>query len=64
MYLPLCPSSVFLLFPFYWMMHGLVQADTRALRRQSNPFVFKSFTLENYAYLFREDRVYDLGRTP
>jgi multiple sugar transport system permease protein len=54
MYIPLALFLGFLLFPFYWMIMVSFKPTTELFDVQNNPFVFRSFTFENYAYLFRE----------
>lgn len=54
MYVPLAFFLVFLLFPFYWMITVSLKPTTELFDVQNNPFLIKTFTLENYAYLFRE----------
>jgi len=54
MYIPLSLFLVFLLFPFYWMAMVSFKPTTELFDLQNNPFLIKHFTLENYAYLFRE----------
>lgn len=54
MYIPLGLFLAFLLFPFYWMIMVSVKPTTELFDLQNNPFLVKTFTLENYTYLFRE----------
>lgn len=54
MYLPLSLFLAFLLFPFYWMILVSFKPTTELFDLQNNPFLIKTFTWENYTYLFRE----------
>ena len=54
MYIPLGAFLAFLLFPFYWMIMVSFKPTTELFNLENNPFVFRSFTLDNYTYLFRE----------
>ena len=54
MYIPLTLFLLFLLFPFYWMILVSLKPTTELFDLQNNPFLIKTFTLENYTYLFRE----------
>lgn len=54
LYLPLTGFSIFLLFPFAWMLIVSFKPDQDLLRTELNPFLLASFTLDHYTYLFRE----------
>ena len=54
MYLPLGLFLILLLFPFYWMLVVSLKPTTELFDVRNNPFWIKTFTLENYVYLFQE----------
>jgi multiple sugar transport system permease protein len=54
LYLPLCAFLLFLLFPFYWMLLVSLKHTNDLFDQSSNPFWFRSLTLENYWYLFEK----------
>jgi len=54
MYLPLGLFLAFLLFPFYWMILVSLKPTSELFDLSNNPFWSRTFTLENYTYLFRE----------
>lgn len=53
-YAPLAVYMVFLLFPFYWMTIVSLKPPNDLFELKYNPFWIQHFTMENYAYLFRE----------
>ncbi len=54
LYLPLTLYTVFLLFPFLWMLIVSLKPDRLMLDTRINPFFLVSVTLDNYLYLFQE----------
>jgi multiple sugar transport system permease protein len=54
LYLPLAFFTVFLLFPFLWMLIVSLKPDQDLLRTELNPFLLASVTLDHYRYLFEE----------
>src|SRR6478752_1540655 len=46
--------SIFLLFPFAWMLIVSLKPDQDLLRTNLNPFVLRNVTLSHYTYLFKE----------
>jgi len=54
MYLPLGLFLAFLLFPFYWMIMVSFKPTSELFNLENNPFLFQTFTLDNYTYLFNE----------
>jgi multiple sugar transport system permease protein len=54
LYLPLAGFLIFLMFPFVWMLDVSLKPTTELFDLQSNPFLIRNFTLENYQYLFQE----------
>jgi multiple sugar transport system permease protein len=54
LWLPLLLYSVFLLFPFAWMLIVSIKPDQVLLDTRINPFAIISPTLENYRYLLQE----------
>jgi multiple sugar transport system permease protein len=54
LWLPLLFYSVFLLFPFAWMLIVSLKPDNELLDLDANPFLLASATLDHYAYLFEE----------
>lgn len=53
-YLPLLFFSVFLLFPFAWMLIVSLKPDNALLDTRRNPFALAGLTLNNYTYLLQE----------
>jgi multiple sugar transport system permease protein len=51
---PLLLYSIFLLFPFAWMLIVSIKPDQLLLDTRINPFAIISPTLENYRYLLQE----------
>jgi multiple sugar transport system permease protein len=54
LWLPLLLYSIFLLFPFAWMLIVSIKPDQLLLDTRINPFAIISPTLENYRYLLQE----------
>ncbi len=54
LWLPLLLYSVFLLFPFAWMLIVSIKPDQVLLDTRLNPFAIVSPTLENYRFLLTE----------
>jgi multiple sugar transport system permease protein len=54
LWIPLLLYSVFLLFPFAWMLIVSIKPDQLLLDTRINPFAIISPTLENYRYLLQE----------
>ena len=54
LWIPLLLYSVFLLFPFAWMVIVSIKPDQLLLDTRINPFAIISPTLENYRYLLQE----------
>jgi multiple sugar transport system permease protein len=54
LWIPLLLYSVFLLFPFAWMLIVSIKPDQLLLDTRINPFAIVSPTLENYRFLLRE----------
>jgi multiple sugar transport system permease protein len=54
LWIPLLLYSVFLLFPFAWMLIVSIKPDQLLLDTRINPFAIVSPTLENYRYLLQE----------
>jgi multiple sugar transport system permease protein len=54
LYLPLAVYSVFLLFPFLWMLIVSLKPDRLMLDTRINPFFLVSVTFDNYLYLFQQ----------
>jgi multiple sugar transport system permease protein len=54
LWLPLALYSVFLLFPFVWMLIISLKPDDALLDTRINPFKLVNPTLDNYRYLFEE----------
>jgi multiple sugar transport system permease protein len=54
LWLPLLLYSVFLLFPFAWMLIVSIKPDQVLLDTRINPFAIVSPTLENYRFLIEE----------
>ena len=54
LWLPLVLFLSFLLFPFYWMTTVSFKPTTELFDVHNNPFLIKTFTLDNYTYLFQE----------
>jgi multiple sugar transport system permease protein len=54
LWLPLLLYSVFLLFPFAWMLIVSIKPDQVLLDTRINPFAIVSPTLENYRFLLTE----------
>jgi multiple sugar transport system permease protein len=54
LWIPLLLYSIFLLFPFAWMMIVSIKPDQLLLDTRINPFAIISPTLENYRYLLQE----------
>jgi multiple sugar transport system permease protein len=54
LWIPLLLYSVFLLFPFAWMLIVSIKPDQLLLDTRLNPFAIISPTLENYRYLLQE----------
>jgi multiple sugar transport system permease protein len=54
LWIPLLLYSVFLLFPFAWMLIVSIKPDQVLLDTRINPFAIISPTLENYRYLLQE----------
>ncbi|MDP9363028.1 MAG: carbohydrate ABC transporter permease [Chloroflexota bacterium] len=54
LWLPLLFYSIFLLFPFVWMLIVSLKPDNELLDTSANPFLLASATLDHYAYLFQE----------
>lgn len=53
-YLPLFLFLLFLLFPFYWMLIVSFKPSNDLFDLTLNPFGIRTFTIENYAYLFEK----------
>jgi multiple sugar transport system permease protein len=54
LWIPLLLYSIFLLFPFAWMLIVSIKPDQLLLDTRINPFAIISPTLENYRYLLQE----------
>jgi multiple sugar transport system permease protein len=54
LWIPLLLYSIFLLFPFAWMVIVSIKPDQLLLDTRINPFAIISPTLENYRYLLQE----------
>ncbi|MCD6072516.1 MAG: inner rane transporter permease protein ycjP [Microvirga sp.] len=54
LWIPLLLYSVFLLFPFAWMLIVSIKPDQLLLDTRINPFAIVSPTLENYRFLLQE----------
>src|SRR5699024_2224863 len=54
LYLPLTFFTVFLLFPFYWMLIVSLKPNADLLDTAKNPFLLTSVTLDHYSYLFTD----------
>jgi multiple sugar transport system permease protein len=54
LWIPLLLYSVFLLFPFAWMLIVSIKPDQLLLDTRINPFAIISPTLENYRFLLQE----------
>ncbi len=54
LYIPLALFLTFLMFPFAWMLDVSLKPTKELFDMQVNPFVIKTFTLENYTYLFEQ----------
>ena len=54
LWIPLLLYSVFLLFPFAWMLIVSIKPDQLLLDTRINPFAIISPTIENYRYLLQE----------
>jgi multiple sugar transport system permease protein len=54
LWIPLLLYSVFLLFPFAWMLIVSIKPDQLLLDTRLNPFAIINPTLENYRYLLQE----------
>ena len=54
LWIPLLLYSVFLLFPFAWMLIVSIKPDQLLLDTRINPFAIISPTLENYRYLLQD----------
>jgi multiple sugar transport system permease protein len=54
LWVPLLLYSIFLLFPFAWMLIVSIKPDQLLLDTRINPFAIISPTLENYRYLLQE----------
>lgn len=54
LYLPLAGFLIFLMFPFVWMLDVSFKPTHDLFDLSVNPFLIKTFTLENYAYLFQQ----------
>jgi multiple sugar transport system permease protein len=54
LWIPLLFYSIFLLFPFAWMLIVSIKPDQLLLDTRVNPFAIISPTLENYRYLLQE----------
>ena len=54
LWLPLAGYSVFLLFPFAWMLIVSLKPDAALLDTRVNPFALPHPTLKNYAYLLSQ----------
>lgn len=54
LYLPLVLYSIFLLFPFYWMLVVSLRPNSDTIDMSSNPFLLTSVTLRHYVELIRD----------
>jgi multiple sugar transport system permease protein len=54
LWIPLLLYSIFLLFPFAWMLIVSIKPDQLLLDTRINPFAIISPTLDNYRYLLQE----------
>lgn len=54
LYIPLALFLIFLMFPFVWMLDVSLKPTKELFDLQVNPFAIKTFTLENYSYLFEQ----------
>ncbi len=54
LYIPLALFLIFLMFPFVWMLDVSFKPTQELFDLQVNPFIIKTFTLDNYLYLFQQ----------
>lgn len=54
LYVSVVTMVVLTLFPFYWMLITSFKANSELYNVDSNPLITTRFTLEHYAFLFRE----------
>jgi multiple sugar transport system permease protein len=54
LYVPLLLFTVFLLFPFYWMLVVSLKPDSQLFNTDLNPFFLTKATLNHYRYLFEQ----------
>jgi len=52
LYIPLALFTIFLLFPFYWMLIISLKPNSLLLNTRVNPLYLTEFTLRHYRYLF------------